>query len=598
MRFLCGKFIFFELLLLCCGCGLQHSEESINSSQSSKTAPAGRHYLGQKSLEVVLESESAGETKWRDETDKSGVRFHFQNGQTGGQFTLLESVGGGATLFDFDNDGDLDLFLPAGGTISAGIPLRIEGLPVGFYLNDGQGHFSAASSRVRLTDPVPYSHAAFAADFDRDGFVDLLMTGFQGVRLLRNDQGKSLIDVTASTNLPMSDWITAACWGDLNRDGWPDLLVTGYAEWSPAADEFCGDKARQVRDVCPPQKYPAARQRLYLNSKDGRFSEVPNGLEGTGRGKGMGALAMDLNGDNWIDFYIANDQVANQLYLGGPAFPLREVAVPLGVAGSEFGVPEGSMGVDASDFDGDGLPDLWVTNYELEDNSLYRNLDNTRFGHWTVRAGLGGQARAFVKFGTGFADFDLDGWLDLFVISGHVLYETGKSAYRQPSFLLHNESSGNGRESSGNSRRFRDITQEAGGEWFRNHRSGRGAAVGDLDNDGDLDLIVVEQNGPVSVLFNQTQPKSWLSVRLLGIESDPRAIGATVLYSHEGRVLARHIRSGAGYLSQFDDRILFPSTEGGPRDVQVKWLTGKTEWFRNLPPNQTSTLTEGQGESQ
>jgi hypothetical protein len=226
---------------------------------------------------------------------------------------------------------------------------------------------------------------------------------------------------------------------------------------------------------------------LFVNNRDGAFREIDNPFAGSATGKGLGIVSVDLNGDNWIDFYVANDQVENHLYLGGPEFPLRETAVTAGVAGSEFGVAEGSMGVDAGDYDGDGRPDLFVTNYELEDNSLYQNQGQGLFSHATVRSGLGGAGRPFVGFGTGFADFDLDGWLDLFAINGHVLYETGRSSYLQPSLLFRNEP-------SGSSRRFRDVTREEGGAWFKGRYAGRGASVADLDNDGDLDLIVVQQN--------------------------------------------------------------------------------------------------------
>jgi hypothetical protein len=329
---------------------------------------------------------------------------------------------------------------------------------------------------------------------------------------------------------------------------------------------------------------------LFVNNRDGTFREIDNPFAGSATGKGLGIVSVDLNGDNWIDFYVANDQVENHLYLGGPEFPLRETAVTAGVAGSEFGVAEGSMGVDAGDYDGDGRPDLFVTNYELEDNSLYQNQGQGLFSHATVRSGLGGAGRPFVGFGTGFADFDLDGWLDLFAINGHVLYETGRSSYLQPSLLFRNEP-------SGSSRRFRDVTREEGGAWFKGRYAGRGASVADLDNDGDLDLIVVQQNLPVSLLFNQTQPTAWLQVQLRGTVSDPDAIGAAVHYSFQGRELVRHIRSGAGYLSQFDQRILFPAKETDSPEVTVHWLTGKIEAFRNLKLRETNIIEEGSGES-
>ncbi len=568
-------------------------------SKSPSTVPEVRPAAAPK--RIYLGESSRGETgregtrtgafeRWVDGTSSSGLRFQYQNGVEGGQFSILESVGGGVAVLDFDRDGDLDVFFPGGGAITGSSPVTITGRACGLFRNDGRGEFQDISSLVQLAEPLPYSHGAFVADFNRDGYPDILMTGYRGCRLLRNDAGERLTDVTKSAGLSLSQWTTAAAWGDVNRDGWADFAIVGYVEWAGEVDASCGDVGRGVRDVCPPQRYPASRQRLFVNNRDGTFHEIDKAFEGQAVGKGLGIVSLDLNEDNWIDFYVANDQVENQLYLGGPQFPLREVAMASGVAGSEFGVAEGSMGVDAGDYDGDGRPDLFVTNYELEDNSLYQNLGQGLFSHATVRSGLGGAGRPFVGFGTGFADFDLDGWLDLFVINGHVLYETGRSAYLQPSLLFRNEG-------SGNNRRFRDVSGEEGGPWFRERHAGRGAATADLDNDGDLDLVVTQQNAPAGVLFNQTQPAQWLSLQVRGTVSDPDAIGASVHYDFDGRKLVRHLRSGAGYLSQSDQRILLPAKESAAAEVTIHWITGKTERFRNLKLRETNLIEEGRGES-
>lgn len=556
---------------------------------------ATRVYLGGSSGDAVGEKSAGGSgtevsRRWVDGTDAAAIQFEYRNGVEGAQFTILESVGGGVAVLDFDGDGDLDVFCPGGGEIAGPAPVTVTGRPYGLFRNDGQGAFQNVSHLVHTDGSVPYSHGATVADFNRDGYPDVLVTGYGGCRLLRNDAGERLTDITRSAGLELTEWTTAAAWGDVNRDGWADLAIIGYVDWSGQVDPGCGDAGRKVRDVCPPQHYPPSQQRLFVNNRDGTFKEVDKAFEGPAVGKGLGIVSLDLNGDDWIDFYVANDQVENQLYLGGPQFPLREIAAASGASGSEFGVAEGSMGVDAGDYDGDGRPDLFVTNYELEDNSLYQNLGHGLFSHATVRAGLGGAGRPFVGFGTGFADFDLDGWLDLFVINGHVLYETGRSAYLQPALLFHNEP-------SGKSRRLREVSRDEGGDWFRERHAGRGAATADLDNDGDLDLIVVQQNGPVSVLFNQTQPARWLRLQLRGTASDPDAIGAAVQYDYDGRKLVRHFRSGSGYLSHSDQRILLPATESAPVTVTVRWITGKSERFQNLRLQETNLIEEGRGES-
>lgn len=548
--------------------------------------PEPRRYLGDSTDEHV--TPNSGRSWWVDETDTSGVKFTYRNGREGGHFTILESVGGGAALLDFDQDGDLDIFISGGGSISTSKPLEISGVPAGLFRNQGDGKFTDVSDLVESSKKSLYLHGAFVADYNRDGYPDILVTGYGGCRLLKNQEGQRFVDVTSSARLEASDWTTAAAWADVDRDGWADLMIVGYVQWNGDVDSFCGDTQTKTRDVCPPQNYPGTRQHLFRNNRDGTFSEIPNAFGPDATGKGLGVVAADLNDDGWVDFYVANDQVANHLYLGGPNFPWQDVGVAAGVSGSEFGAPEGSMGVDAADYDGDGRPDLWVTNYELEDNSLYQNRGQNQFSHATVRAGLGGNGRPYVGFGTGFADFDMDGWLDLFVINGHVLYSTGRSAYLEPPILLHNVP-------SGSQRRFKDVSIENGGPWFQKRIAGRGAAVGDLDNDGDLDLVVVRQNEPVSILINQLQPTDWVRLDLRGTTSDPDAIGAVVRSQVEGHEIVRHIRSGSGYLSQFDQRILLPAKEA--IDITVTWPAGKTERFRSLKPRATHRIQEGMGES-
>lgn len=579
-------------VLACSGCDQRKAgtHPVVDSDAKSQSNAASRHYLDDPAQSGGTDSGTAqGTSWWREDTAASGVEFTYRNGREGKQYTILETVGGGVALFDFDQDGDLDLLFPGGGAISSTVPISVTGLPCALFRNDGHGHFENASRLIQGSDRPLYSHGVFVSDFNRDGFPDALITGFSGCVLLRNEGGERLTDVTATSGLENSEWTTAAAWADVNRDGWPDLFLVSYLEWTPQPDTSCGDLKRHIRDACPPQKYPAARQQLFLNNQDGSFSKVEHVTEGSGRGKGLGCVALDVNGDGWIDFYVANDQVENQLYLGGPALPMKEVGVQSATSGSELGVPEGSMGVDAGDYDGDGLPDLWVTNFELEDNSLYRNHGGGLFRHATVQAGLGGVGRPQVGFGTGFGDFDLDGWLDLFVINGHVQYEIGRSAYLQSPFLLHNEAAGTGR-------RFRDVTVEHGGPWFQGRYAGRGAALGDLDNDGDLDLVVVQQNEPACVLMNQLQPANWLRLELRGTTSEPSAVGAVVKYRFENRDIVRHVRAGAGYLSHFDQRILLPADKADSLEATVLWLTGKSERFRNLRPQSTNLIREGEGE--
>jgi len=428
---------------------------------------------------------------------------------------------------------------------------------------------------------MDYTHGATVADYNSDGFPDLFVTAFGRCRLFQNRGDGTFDDVSEVSRASFAGWSTAAAWGDVNDDGHLDLYVGQYLDWTPTRDAVCRDPRGQ-RDVCPPQRYPPAADRLYLNLGDGRFRDATVDAELRGDGRALGVVAADINGDGRVDFYVANDAGANYLYLGAAALPLADTALTAGVAFQEFGLPEGSMGVDLGDYNGDGRADLWVTNFELEDNSLYAGEADGLFRHATVAAGLAGVGFSQVGFGTGFEDFDGDGRPDLFVLNGHVYYGGGQTTYAQPAFLFRNR----------DGRRFDNVSNR-GGPYFARPHPGRGAAVGDLDNDGSLDLVMVHQNEPVTLLRNRRRAAEWLRVRLRGIEQNPDAIGATVRAVAGERVRTRWVRSGAGYLSQFDSRILLPAS--GPLDVEVMWPGGHRERFPQLAPGRTHDLLEGTG---
>ncbi|HUY87418.1 MAG TPA: CRTAC1 family protein [Pirellulales bacterium] len=522
---------------------------------------------------------------FEDMTERSGVRFAYRNGAEARQYTILETVGGGVAMIDYDNDDDLDLFFPGGGCI-ASAPLEISGMSGKLYRNDGDWKFVDVTAEAGLAEAAGYTHGCAAADFDRDGFTDLFVSGYRCSRLYRNDGRGRFQDVTEKSGLSLEGWSTAAAWADLDRDGWPELFVANYLDWRPADNKPCSEPDSRVRDVCAPQSYPGVSDQLFRNRQGAGFEEITDAAGIRRADKGLGVLAADVNEDGWIDFYIANDVIANRLYLGRGDLRFEEQATLSGTAASEFGAPEGSMGVDFGDYNGDGRGDLWVVNFEMEDNSLYRNDGNDSFTHASVLAGLGGRCRALVGFGTGFADFDSDGWLDLYVINGHVYYHVGRSPYRQPAFLFRNLAGGS----------FADVSDSAG-PYFSAPHAGRGAAVGDLDNDGAADLVVVHQNDPVVLLKNRRPSERWLRVKLQGETCDREAIGAKVTFEHDGRSLVRFVRSGAGYLSQSDLRILFPVSAADALEVGVVWPGGRREVFRRLSAGRTNVLAEGTGEN-
>ena len=418
-----------------------------------------------------------GRPFFRDVTETSGVHLSYRNGQEANHYAILESLGGGVGLIDYDGDGLLDIFLPGGGYFDGPKKDQIKGHPCKLYHNLGGWRFQDVTEEAGLADIAFYSHGCAVADYNRDGWPDLLVTGYGRLALFRNDAvpdgGRRFIEVTREAGLLGGHfWSTSAAWGDLDGDGWPELYVCQYVDWSMNNNPTCEGYSRTVpRDICSPKQFESLPHALYRNNRNGTFTNVTKaaGLhtERTPRdydeltflsekarkrlresdherdfGKGLGVLILDVNGDGKPDIYVANDTTDKFLYINrGERGQLcfEDTAVHSGVARDTNGLPNGSMGVDAADYDDSGRPSLLVTNYQNELHALYRNLAlraEPVFQFSSQSVGLAGLGRQYVGFGTGFVDIDGDGWQDIVIANGHVIRYPSGAGVRQLPVLL------------------------------------------------------------------------------------------------------------------------------------------------------------------
>ncbi len=540
-----------------------------------------------------------GDYFFEDVTEASGLRAIYRNGEEAGLLTILETLGGGVALIDYDGDGLLDVFVPGGGRFDG---QAVRGLPGKLFHNLGGFRFHDVTDEVLGPQPDFYTHGAAVADYDRDGWPDLLVTGWGRLALYHNvpvdehdpSRGRKFVEVSAKVGLPTGLWTTSAAWGDLDGDGFPDLYLCQYVDWSlthnhPMDCSFDG----RTRDVCPPRKFGPLPHRLFRNQGDGTFRDVSREAGLRSDGRGLGVLLVDVNGDGKPDVYVANDTEDNFLYLNRSEpgkVRLEEKGLFLMVARDGGGAATGSMGVDAADCDGRGRPWLWVTNYENEFHSLYRNdceSGKEIFTYLSGQAGITAIGRRHVGWGTGFLDVDHHGWEDLFVAHGHTLrFPLGDAPRRQRPVLLRNEGG-----------RFHDVSVQ-GGSYFQEPHNARGAALGDLDNDGRTDLVISHQNEPVVVLRNVARGGHWLGVELAG-EDHRDAVGARVVLQAGGRRWTRFARGGGSYASSGDRRLVFGLGTADRVDrIEVAWPGGRTQRWEGLEVGRYWRLSEGEDRAQ
>jgi hypothetical protein len=521
-----------------------------------------------------------------DVTAGAGVRFRHVNGATGKKY-LPETMGAGGAFLDLDGDGWLDVLLLDGRGFDAGAPSGRSRL----YRNRHDGTFADVSERIGLDLPI-HALGVAAADYDNDGDIDLYVTAVGPNRLLRNDAGTRLVDVTAASGTGDPGFSTSAAWLDYDRDGQLDLFVANYVQWTAATDRFCTLDGR-TKSYCTPEAYAGQSSRLYRNRGGGRFEDVTAraGLEDPSD-KALGVAVLDYDDDGWLDLFVANDTAPNRLYRNRGNGTFSDEALRAGVALSAAGRPRGGMGTDAADFDGSEGPGIVVGNFAGESMALYRNEGHGLFVDVAPASGIRQRSLGSLTFATFFFDVDLDGRPDVFAANGHVADDIATvqpaSRHAQPPHLFRNLGGG----------RFEDVAAGAGPALAR-PVVGRGAAYGDYDNDGDLDLLLMENNGPARLLRNDSATAhDAVRVRLQGVSANRAGLGARVTVRRgAGARQWQMARTGSSYLSQSDTALTFglggPDTT--PVSVEVRWPGADTDRIDGVAPNQTIVVTQGSG---
>jgi len=544
-----------------------------------------------------------------DRAADSGLTFTHVNG-TVGKFYYAEIIAPGAAMLDYDADGDLDVFLVQGGRLS-GVGTRDSGFGVQasgsrLFRNDLTVNADGTPT-LRFTDVTDasgigsrgYGMGVAAGDFNNDGCVDLYLTSIGPNQLFRNNCNGTFTDVSKQSKTDDSSWSVSSAFLDSDRDGWLDLFVGNYLSWRVESNTPCFTPSGRP-DYCSPNVYQPQPSRLLRNNHDGTFNDVTT-ASGIGRefGPALGVSTADFNGDGWIDVYVANDGQPNQLWVNQRNGTFRNTGLLSGTALSAHGKAKAGMGVDAGDFDNDGDEDLFVTNLTGEGNDLYVNDGSGLFEEQSARSGLGGASRGYTGFGTAWFDIDNDGLLDTLTVNGAVQTIEALRRVNDP-FPLHQrkllfKNSGQGR--------FEDVTAP-GGAAFELSEVGRGAAFGDIDNDGDADVLVANNNGQPRLLVNNIGNQNhWIGLRLVGAAQGTAAnqtrdmLGARVgIVRDGGPTLWRRVRSDGSYASANDPRVLVGLGQStSVSRVRVIWPNGKTEEWSSIAVDRYTTLREGEG---
>jgi hypothetical protein len=535
----------------------------------------------------LLGATSTSQVRFIDVTPQSKVDFKHENSATSNKY-LIETMGGGVALLDYDNDGRLDILFTNGALIDNPMP---DGKTPDksekkfwnrLYHQNADGTFTDVTEKAGLSGMPQgyYSMGVAVGDYDNDGFEDIYVTGFGGNILYHNNGNGTFTDVTKKAGVGAGGWSASAGFFDYDNDGKLDLFVTRYLDWNFKTNRYCGEKRPGYRAYCHPDNYDGVTNILYRNNGDGTFTDVSEraGIANP-RGKGLGVAFADYDGDGYTDIFVANDSVQCFLYHNNGNGTFTEVGLLAGVGYNEDGKTFAGMGVDFSDYDNDGLPDVVITDLSNERYILFHNNGDGSFRDVTNQSGMGRATLSFSGWSTHFFDFDNDGWKDLFVAQSHVMDTIEKTSpnlrYLEPPLLLRNKSG--------------HFTRVLAGEVFQREWAGRGAAFGDLDIDGDVDIVVSNIGQKAYVLRNDGgNAKNWIGIETIGTKSNRDGIGARIrVVSASGFTQYYTVNTAVGYLSASDKRVIAGlGDDSTAKLIEIRWPSGIVQKFENLKARQ------------
>jgi enediyne biosynthesis protein E4 len=534
------------------------------------------------SLRVPLAA--PGGIAFADVTAKAGIRFVHNSGRAGQKY-LPETMGSGCAFVDLNGDGWLDIVLINGRDWKRKGRRTLSAI----YRNNGNGTFTNVTAGSGF-DVEMYGMGVAVGDFDNDGRDDLYVTALEGDHLFRNEGSFKFRDATKASGIANADFGTSAAWLDFDRDGKLDLFVANYVQWSADKDLFCTLDGT-TKSYCTPESYKGTSSKLYHNLGGGKFEDVTaKAGMGDPTSKSLGIAVFDYDGDGWPDVFVANDTQPNKLYRNNGNGTFTEKGVASGVAFSEDGVARGAMGVDTADFDRSGRPHLLVGNFANQMLALYRNEGNGLFVDEAPTSTVGRTSLLYLAFGVFFFDYDLDGLPDIFAANGHIEEEISrvqpKVQYKQIPLMFHNLGKG----------RFESVGDSLG-PGFNVAQVGRGAAYGDFDRDGDLDVLVTSNHGPARLLRNDGGNRNhWLTIRTVGTKSNRDGIGAVVRVETSSGTERQAVHSGSSYCSQSDLALTFGlGADTNARSVEIIWPSGTKDRLTGVAANQFVKVEEGRG---